>query len=862
MSGLSRFAAFARVCVIASLWLFAADALVLWLTRRGTSLTPHEWRSALLGDWGTLWAAALSALVLIFGLSVRVGFSENQDQHERAFATRRLALFVGVLSTFGFAWLLWVLTSGRQAQQIPGRIVWVVLATVILGASTMFGIRGWMALRVRGGAFGRLAIGLVAGALTFVLAWADAAILRRGYPAFHAALALLALSMALAFADSWFARKPVRHAFTWTALVFVCSAFSALILASVCEAPAIHFVLSERAPLAGKLVQFLPIRRPPLVTPQRVSRPPLADAATPVQRVQAALDLRGQSVLLITVDALRADRLRACGGHGLTPNIDALARDGVVFTHAYTSTPHTSYALTSVLTGTFMRPVMELSTHVRAHDTIADIVRRHGMRTAAFYPPAVFFVDEDRFAAYRGNGFGFETRQETFATGRERVAQLRDYLVSVNSAEPLLVWVHLFEPHEPYEPPAEFARGESDVERYDGEVRAADAAVGELVSAFREARPLSTVVLTADHGEEFGEHGGQFHGTTLYEEQVRVPLVWSSPGVLAPRVVQAAVENVDIAPTVLAALGIPGDARMRGDDLSAAMQADASARATHAFASIHNEWMVSDGVFKVVCQQSESGCRFYDLHDDPAESRDASEAHPEELALLRTLLSDMIASVPRAEAVDTASWPLVLSQAELGDSQVAPALVPLLGSTNVDARRAAARFLGELRFAPASTVLARTRVEDSDESVRGEAAIAALILGDADSVADVRLLARNSSADVVMQNRARRAALVLAATNDPTGAPALSLLARDSHEESELREAAIGALGHLKVRGARQILVGLLSDLTLRTAAANALGDLGDRRALPALRTALASERYPAARQAEERAIARLSARH
>ena len=107
-------------------------------------------------------------------------------------------------------------------------------------------------------------------------------------------------------------------------------------------------------------------------------------------------------------------------------------------------------------------------------------------------------------------------------------------------------------------------------------MRAADAAVGQLVTAFRRARPGAVVILTADHGEEFGDHGGHHHGTTLFEEQVRVPLLWSAPDRAPAHHVGTAVEILDITTTLLSALGIPREARMRGDDLGSVARADAS----------------------------------------------------------------------------------------------------------------------------------------------------------------------------------------------------------------------------------------------------------------------------------------------
>ena len=177
-----------------------------------------------------------------------------------------------------------------------------------------------------------------------------------------------------------------------------------------------------------------------------------------------------------------------------------------------------------------MKPVLELPGAARDHPTLPDLLRRYGYRTAAFYPPAIFFVDGSNFDTLRERGFGFEYRKEMFASAKQRVGQLEGYLREVEPEHPLFVWVHLFEPHEPYDPPAEFVSGDSPRARYEGEVRASDRASVSSSRVFRGVRPNATVIVTADHGEEFGEHGGSYHGTTLYDEQVRVPLSGPHPG--------------------------------------------------------------------------------------------------------------------------------------------------------------------------------------------------------------------------------------------------------------------------------------------------------------------------------------------
>jgi hypothetical protein len=180
------------------------------------------------------------------------------------------------------------------------------------------------------------------------------------------------------------------------------------------------------------------------------------------------------------------------------------------------------------MTGKYMRPLIAMGLGADS-DTWAGLLRRYGYRTAAFYPPAVFFIDGDHFEAMRARGLDFEYRKEEFATPELRTRQVSEYLATAPHDKPMFLWVHFFEPHEPYVAHPEHPFGTSDIDRYDSEIATADDAIGAIVREVQSARPGAIVIATADHGEEFGEHGGRYHGTTVFEEQVRVPLLSASP---------------------------------------------------------------------------------------------------------------------------------------------------------------------------------------------------------------------------------------------------------------------------------------------------------------------------------------------
>jgi arylsulfatase A-like enzyme/uncharacterized membrane protein YhaH (DUF805 family) len=803
----------------------------------GLFLGSGERRRYVLGAAPTCFAVAL----LAWGIAALVHHVLVRRAADPATALGRLA---GACATALASVIGWSLTAGPRVADASWREAAVLVGAVGLGLACG-ALARWNASRdpqTRPTRGGRWWVVLALALASMVTVVADAFVLPRLYPAFHLAAASFALVAALASASALSLRTLDRRVSFALALVAVSIVIaSPVALYALEKAPNAAFVARTHASWTGKLLALVPGRE---VAP---TLEPTVELARPVRR---GIDLRGSDVLLITVDALRADRLGAYGGPaGLTPSLDALAEEGVVFRRAYTPTPHTSYALTSLLTGKFMREVLELPGAPSQHAALPDLLREYGYRTAAFYPPAIFFVDATRFSELSRGGFGFEYRKVMFASAQQRVAQLDGYLEEVAPGYPVFVWMHLFEPHEPYAPPPEFARGDGTVERYEGEVAAVDHAIGQLVERFRARRPNGTVIVTADHGEELGDHGGWYHGTTLYDEQVRIPLIWSSPGVATPRATDVPVELVDLAPTLLSALGVPRDARMRGDDLGAVLRGVDDAGPRFAFASVGTRRMTTDGRHKLLCEDAR--CVLFDLEQDPRELEDRSAREADVVSTLLGASRAFLASVPRNEAMamaDDAGWPPALARAELGDRGAAEELVPLLGDRRATVRASAARLLGELAYAPAAPTLARLR-EDDDPAVAAEAAIAGLELGDRDAMPTTR--------DALLREPevARRAALVLAEHDDAAGAEVLRALAVDEAAEEGARVAALRALARVRDAGAVPTLVTLLADVRLRPEVVATLGAIGGSRAANAIARAFEEERYLAARSAEASAL-------
>ncbi len=277
------------------------------------------------------------------------------------------------------------------------------------------------------------------------------------------------------------------------------------------------------------------------------------------------------TIIVVTLDTTRADRLGAYGYDGAhTPHIDALAQRGVTYDRAYAPTPITLPSHASMLTGVDPAAhgardngLYELDDNA---EFVAEVLRDAGWATGAFV--GAYVLDES-FGILQG--FDTWTTPSTSTLGRsssvaERTADAVvddaiDWLTATPRDQPAFLWVHLYDPHEPYAPPAHIAAQVDD--RYDGEISFADEQLGRLLAAVEQHRPVAEhaawTIVTADHGESLGEHGESSHGLLLYEATVRIPLIVAGPDeALEPGArSEALVSLTDVAPTVIAAAGLP-----------------------------------------------------------------------------------------------------------------------------------------------------------------------------------------------------------------------------------------------------------------------------------------------------------------
>jgi arylsulfatase A-like enzyme len=282
----------------------------------------------------------------------------------------------------------------------------------------------------------------------------------------------------------------------------------------------------------------------------------------------SAGDARG--VVLITLDTTRRDALSAFGGAaGTTPNLDRLAAESTVATWARSVAPITLVAHTSMLTGLYP-PRHGVRTNGPARvpasaRTLAEILEQAGWQTAAF-------VGSLALDKAFGLDQGFQTYDQPASRGDRAVGEIserragevveraRAWLAARDRARPFFLWVHLFDPHAPYDPPEPFRSRAPTL--YQGEVAAMDDAIGELVDDPNLDLDSVLLVVVGDHGEGLGEHDEPTHALLCYDTTLRVPFFVRRPHARdAGRTVAELVSVADVLPTVLAELGLalPGD---------------------------------------------------------------------------------------------------------------------------------------------------------------------------------------------------------------------------------------------------------------------------------------------------------------
>jgi arylsulfatase A-like enzyme/tetratricopeptide (TPR) repeat protein len=364
-------------------------------------------------------------------------------------------------------------------------------------------------------------------------------------------------------------------------------------------------------------------------------------------------------IIIVSIDTLRADRLPAYGYQQIkTPNIDRLVADGVLFERAYAHSPQTLPSHTSILSGQLpfehgvrdnigfsVKPDQRFLQHVLkdAGYATAGFVSSYVLRKQIGFNAGFDVFDDQLPAASPDMPLGQLQRP-----GEATVLNAIGWLERQQSPR-FFLFVHTYEPHAPYSPPAKFAHANP----YDGEIEYADENLGKLLAWLKskERYEAATIVLLSDHGEGLGDHGEDEHGIFLYNETIRVPLVIKLPGGRrAGNRVTVPVQHIDLLPTILALAGLPAPTGTRGRSLEAAIDGTGRPASTGIYAEslsprYHFGWSelyaLTDDRYRYIRAPRDE---LYDVNNDQAERRSIAEEHPQVRAAMRRGLDAMIAN--------------------------------------------------------------------------------------------------------------------------------------------------------------------------------------------------------------------------
>jgi arylsulfatase A-like enzyme len=365
------------------------------------------------------------------------------------------------------------------------------------------------------------------------------------------------------------------------------------------------------------------LRRLPRSTFKEATRTPSA----PTPRDEATWLPDRPIVVLLVVDALRASVLNDDASQ--IPAITKLREEGVYFPRAWSAAPDTNASVTSMFSGRYSSQMLwtpkkagriKPFPHKDPTPRVPELLTKNSVQSGlsghmrGMHPP---------FGLTKGFGSIFQSKHAA-----KKVVESWAHWLADRREEPSLTYIHFIEAHSPYDGAG--TEG-SKYERYVREVALIDEAIAELQNHLLEVglNERAILIVTADHGEAFGEHNTRYHGSTVYEEQVRVPLIIAHPA-LEPRIVMAQVSLIDMAPTLLDIFNITAPAQYMGTSLLPALQGGPVRRADPIFLDSQRRFvgMVFDDGTKLVMHESGT-IALYDLQRDPQEKDNLIDQHPQ-----------------------------------------------------------------------------------------------------------------------------------------------------------------------------------------------------------------------------------------
>lgn len=390
----------------------------------------------------------------------------------------------------------------------------------------------------------------------------------------------------------------------------------------------------------------------------------LLPVATPVSA-------RPPNVILITIDALRADHLGAYGyPKDTSPHIDELAGTATLFENATSQSPSTIPSVLQIMTSKYTGATID----PRKTVTLPQVLAKDGYQTAAVVENPFFEFGSGKGLAtifqefYRNGLLDVQFEQQLWKTNMPAdviTAQAVRWLKRRDASRPFFLWLHYFDPHDPYLPPfpggakilgpirgnpvtgdirrfinrKDFKPGDAELrywtELYDAEIRYVDTSLGDFFDFLRTAKLFdsSLLVLSADHGEGLREHGSWTHSATLFDSEVHVPLLIKYPSQTKGERVSFPVQSIDIFPTIVDTVGVKADVlpALRGRSLR-------TGRPTLAFAKWEGWEMARDRDWKLINRRGKK--MLFDLSKDSAELQNLYDSEPEIRGRLEQALRD------------------------------------------------------------------------------------------------------------------------------------------------------------------------------------------------------------------------------
>jgi len=372
------------------------------------------------------------------------------------------------------------------------------------------------------------------------------------------------------------------------------------------------------------------------------------------------------NLVLVTIDTLRADRL-GCYGYSKieTPNLDQFAQRGVVLENAVAQAPLTAPSHASMLTGMYptVHKVRDTGGFVLqpSNTTVAAILHQQGWDTAAFVGASVLkksFGFNQGFAVYDDQMPKPGASKMASEYPERRAGEVVDRAIAwlgSQSGKPFFLWVHVFDPHSPYDPPAPF-REKYAGRLYDGEVAYTDQQLGRLLETVgKKSPPENTLIaVLSDHGESLSEHGEYTHGVFLYDATLRIAFLLGGPGVPKGLRVKQQARTIDLLPTLLELMGIKAPQGAQGASLRPAFAGKevptAYSYAETLFTKINMGWAELRGIrtnrWKYIRAPKPE---LYDLVQDPAETTNVIAGRPAEAQELEAKLKAVTGNVEKVE---------------------------------------------------------------------------------------------------------------------------------------------------------------------------------------------------------------------